>query len=283
MSVKRFDERLHDPTWQSLEISRELYSGRSEYQSILVFENKELGRVLVLDGIVQTTEADEFIYHEMLTHVPMFAHGAMNEVLVIGGGDGGAVEEVLKHAVDSVTMVELDRQVVAVCREHLPAISGDAFSDPRTELVIANGAAFVANTEQRFDLIVVDSPDPVGEARILFEREFYQNCRGCLRDDGILVTQNGVPFFQGEEVRETHRILRTLFPYTGFYVAPVPTYYGGHMAFGWGSQSLDLTRSHVDAIRARYASANFTTRYYNPDIHVGAFALPGYIRELLIG
>ena len=279
--MKRFDEKLHPPTWQSLEISRELYSGHSEYQSILVFENSELGRVLVLDAIVQTTEADEFIYHEMLTHVPILAHGKMSEVLVIGGGDGGAVKEVLKHAIGRVTMVELDRQVVEVCREHIPAISGMAFADPRTDLIIADGAAFVADTEQRFDLIIVDSPDPVGPARVLFEREFYENCRRCLRDAGILVTQNGVPFFQGEEVRETHRALRSLFPCTGFYVAPVPTYYGGHMAFGWGSQSLDLMRTGVDAIRDRYAASKIATRYYNPDVHVASFALPGYIRELM--
>ena len=280
--MKRFDEQLHEPTWQSFEISRELYNGRSDYQSILVFENAEMGRVLVLDGIVQTTEADEFIYHEMLTHLPILGHGAVQEVLVIGGGDGGIIEEVLKHPVARVTMVELDPLVVEVCREHLPSICGDAFADPRTELIITDGAVFVAETERRFDLVIVDSPDPVGAATVLFERSFYANCRRALRDGGLMVTQSGVPFSQRQIVRDTNRALGTLFAHTGFYVAAVPTYYGGHMAFGWASDSLDLMSTSVDAIRARHAAADVATRYYNPEVHVAAFALPTYIREFMV-
>ena len=279
--MKRFDERLHAAAWQSLEVSHELHSGRSDFQSIDVFENALLGRVLVLDGVVQTTEADEFIYHEMLTHVPILAHGAVAQVLIIGGGDGGILEEVLKHDVIRVTLVELDRQVVDVCRKHLASICGDAFEDSRTNLIIADGANFAAESDYRFDLIIVDSPDPLGPAQVLFEQTFYDNCRRCLATGGVLVTQNGVPFFQGDEVRGTDRAFRSLFSYSGFYVAPVPTYYGGHMAFGWASDYLDLASPVSGSIREGYESAALWTRYYNPEIHVAAFALPTYVRQLL--
>lgn len=277
--MRRFDERLHAGAWQSLEVGRELFRGDSDHQSILVFENPLLGRVLVLDGVVQTTEADEFVYHEMLAHVPMVGHGAVAEVLIVGGGDGGMLEEVLKHPVERVTLVELDPQVVAVCREHLPAICGEAFDDPRTDLVIAEGAAYVAATERRFDLVIVDSPDPIGPARALFEPGFYADCRDSLRAGGLLVTQNGVPFFQGDEVRGNAHVFARLFPYWGFYAAPVPTYYGGHMAFGWASESRDLADAQADVIRQRAMS--LATRYYNSDVHAAAFALPNYIRALL--
>ena len=281
--MNRFDERLHEGAWQSLEKSRELYRGRSDCQSIEIFENPLLGRVLVLDGVVQTTEADEFVYHEMLTHVPIFGHGDVVEVLIIGGGDGGMLEETLKHPVSRVTMVELDRLVIDACREHLGSICGSAFDDPRTNLVIADGAELVAETRDRFDVIIVDSPDPVGPAQVLFEQAFYENCRRSLRERGVLVTQSGVPFFQGDEVRETGGAFRNLFKHWGFYAAPVPTYYGGHMAFGWASDSLDLRAASARVLRERYDARGIQSRYYNPDIHLAAFALPNYIRELISG
>jgi len=278
--VTRFDERLHAGAWQSLEISRELFRGASEYQSILVFENPLLGRVLVLDDVVQTTEADEFVYHEMLTHLPILGHREVGDILIIGGGDGGMLEEALKHPLARVTVVELDVRVVEICREYLPSICGAAFDDPRTDLIIGDGAVYAAETDRRFDLIIVDSPDPIGPAQILFEQSFYANCRRALRDDGLLVTQNGVPFFQSDEVRRTARAFANLFRNWGFYVAPVPAYYGGHMAFGWGRNGSDLARSLDDSGRKRAAALD--TRYYNSDVHQAAFALPAYIRDLIV-
>ena len=277
--MTRFDERLHAGAWQSLEISRELFRGASEYQSILVFENPLLGRVLVLDDVVQTTEADEFIYHEMLAHLPILGHTEVSEVLIIGGGDGGMLEEVLKHPLARVTVVELDACVVEICREHLPSICGAAFDDPRNDLIIGDGAAYVADTDRRFDLIIVDSPDPMGPAKILFGQSFYANCRRALRDGGLLVTQNGVPFFQSNEVRGSARAFANLFRNWGFYVAPIPAYYGGHMAFGWASNGVDLALGLDDFGRKRASSLD--TRYYNSDVHEAAFALPTYIRDLI--
>ena len=277
--MTRFDERLHAGAWQSLEISRELFRGASEHQSILVFENPLLGRVLVLDDVVQTTEADEFVYHEMLAHLPILGHRGVGEILIVGGGDGGILEEALKHPLVRVTLVELDACVIEICREYLPSICGAAFDDPRTDLIIGDGAAYVAETDRRFDLIIIDSPDPMGPAQILFEQSFYANCRRALRDGGLLVTQNGVPFFQGDEVRGTARAFTSLFRNWGFYVAPVPAYYGGYMAFGWASNGSGLARSLDDSGRKRAAALD--TRYYNSDVHKAAFALPGYVSDLI--
>lgn len=274
-----FQESLFPDLRQSFKIERHLYRGRSEFQELEVFETKALGRVLTLDGIVQTTEADEFIYHEMLTHLPLFAHGGALEVLIVGGGDGGMLEEALKHPVRRVTMVELDPAVVEVSRTWLPSICGGAFEDPRTELVIGDGARFVADTDRRFDVIIVDSSDPVGPAEVLFASPFYQACRKCLRPGGILVTQNGVPFVQAEELANSHAHLKRLFPETGFYLAPVPTYHGGFMAFGWAAEH-DMSRPPAD-LGKRIAAAGLKLGYYNEAIHGAAFALPEYIRRLL--
>ncbi len=268
-----FRETLYDSVEHGLHIDRPLHSGRSDFQKIEIFENKGVGKVLALDGIVQTTTTDEFIYHEMLTHLPAFGHGGLKRVLIIGGGDGGMLEEVLKHPVERVVMVELDGEVVRLCREYLPEICGTAFEDPRTDLKIADGAAFVGETDERFDLIITDRPDPVGPAAILFSERFYANCRRCLAPGGVLVTQNGVPYYQGPEVTETARHFRALFARHGFYIAPVPMYVGGFMAFGWASDSLDLAASEGGELAG--------LRYYNREIHRAAFALPGYVRDLI--
>jgi spermidine synthase len=275
----RFEETLAPGAFLTLEAKRMLYAGRSEFQEIQVFETAALGRVLALDGIVQTTERDEFVYHEMLTHLPLFAHGGAKRVLIIGGGDGGMLEEALKHPVERVTLVEIDPKVIEVSREWLPSVCGRAFEDPRTELVIGDAARFVAETEARFDLVIVDSSDPVGPATVLFSDPFYRNCRGCLAPGGILVTQNGVAFFQGPQITATHGHLKQLFPHSGFYLAPVPTYVGGFMAFGWASER-DLTQPPAD-LDARVAGAGFALSYYNAAVHRGAFALPEFVRRLM--
>ncbi len=276
-----FEELLHDSVRQRLRIDRLIHRGETDFQRIEIFENEWLGRVLVLDGIIQTTEADEFIYHEMMTHVPLVAHGAPRRVLIVGGGDGGILEEVLKHPVAHVTMVELDPQVMALCREHLPAICGGAFDDPRSEVLFADGARFVQDTDQRYDVVIVDSPDPIGPAQVLFDSPFYAGCRRVLNPGGIMVTQNGVPFFQADEVVDTHAHLKRLFAHTGFYAAPVPTYSGGFMAHGWACDARDIRDTGRDEAARRIAALGLETRYYNADMQVGAFCLPNSIRRLM--
>jgi spermidine synthase len=274
-----FDETLYETQRQSFRIDRELYRARSEFQDILIFENATLGRVLTLDGVVQVTEKDEFVYHEMLTHLPLLAHGAAKKVLIIGGGDGGILEEALKHGIERAVMVEIDGMVIEASRKHLPSVCGRAFGDPRTELIVGDGVKYMAESREHFDLIVVDSTDPVGPAVELFGEAFFRDARERLSERGVLVTQNGVPFFQPQEVTDTYAKRKKLFPLTGFYMAAVPTYYGGLMALGWASKGLDLTKPDRAEIAARYAQ--LATQYYNPDIHLAALALPSFVRALM--
>jgi spermidine synthase len=276
------EEKLHSGVRMRLKAERILYDSRTDLQRIVLFENPQFGRVMTLDDVVQTTERDEFIYHEMLTHVPILAHGAVRQVLIVGGGDGGMLEEALKHrAVERVTMVEIDRGVVDLSRKYLPAICGNAFDDPRTDLVIADGVEYVGQCERKFDVIIVDSTDPVGPAEVLFSDRFYRRCKACLTPGGILVTQNGVPFLQGAEIAGTVRLLRPIFADTTCYLAAVPTYMGGPMAFGWASDAADLRTVPLEKLEQRCAAAGIDTRYYTPAVHRAAFALPGYVAKLI--
>jgi spermidine synthase len=276
------EETLHPGVRLRLKAERILYDSQTDLQRIVIFNNPDFGRVMTLDGVVQTTEKDEFIYHEMLTHVPILAHGAAREILIVGGGDGGMLEEALKHrSVARVTLVEIDRGVVDLSREYLPAICGQAFDDPRTDLVIADGVDYVGECDRRFDVIIVDSTDPIGPAEVLFSDNFYTRCKDCLAPGGILVTQNGVPFLQGAELTGTLRLLRPLFADATCYLATVPTYMGGPMAFGWASDNMDLRTVPLDVLEQRTAAARIGARYYTPAVHQGAFALPGYIADLI--
>jgi len=275
-------EELHDGYGQMLQEDTVLYDSETVHQRLRVFENKKLGRVLTLDGVVQTTTSDEYMYHEMLSHVPILAHGAAKRVLIIGGGDGGVAREVLRHkTVEHVTMVEIDAGVVDFSKEYLPTISDGAFEDPRLELVIADGAAFVRDTELKFDVVVVDSTDPIGPGEVLFTDTFYDHCKSMLTEDGIIVTQNGVPFMQGEELTGTMRAFKALFTDWTCYLTHVPTYAGGPMALGWGSMKSKASKVDLIILAQRFTATGIKTRYYTPEIHKAAFALPKYIQALM--
>ncbi|MBY6200130.1 polyamine aminopropyltransferase [Maritalea mobilis] len=274
-------ERLHDDHLQGLRITTEFYDSATEHQRIRVFENPTFGRIMTLDGVVQVTEADNFIYHEMLTHVPILAHGNVKRVLIVGGGDGGMAREVLKHdGVEQVTMVEIDGGVVDFCKQYLPGISAGAFDDPRLDLVIADGAGFMKENADFYDVIIVDSTDPVGPGEVLFTDTFYGHARARLAEGGILVTQNGVPFLQGEELTNTMRAFRALFSDATCYLATIPTYAGGPMAFGWGTNGT-ARQTDLATLRARFEAAGLSTDYYTPEVHQGAFALPPYVARLI--
>jgi len=274
-------ERLHADHAQALRVETEFYDSATDHQRLRVFENPTFGRVMTLDGVVQVTEVDNFIYHEMLTHVPILAHGAVARVLIIGGGDGGMAREVLKHpGIAQVTMVEIDATVVEFCRAHLPAISAGAFDDPRLDLVIADGAAFMAQPGDAYDVIIVDSTDPEGPGEVLFTEAFYGHAKARLAPGGILVTQNGVPFLQGGELTGTMRAFRALFSDVTCYLATVPTYAGGPMAFGWGSDG-PARAVDLETLRARFDAAGIATDYYTPEVHLAAFALPPYVSRLM--
>jgi spermidine synthase len=229
-------ESLHKHYAQSLSVDVLLHESETDHQRIKVFENGTFGRILTLDNVVHTTEGDNFVYHEMLTHVPILAHGAAKRVLIIGGGDGGMAREVLRHSsVEHVTMVEIDAGVVEFSKEYLPTLSQGAFDDPRLELVINDGAVSMRETDQTYDVIIVDSTDPIGPGEVLFTDTFYGHAHLALTENGILVTQNGVPFLQGDELTNTLRAFKAMFQDWGSYTATVSTYAGGPMAFGWGT------------------------------------------------
>lgn len=277
-----FNETLYPDVAQRFTVDKVIFRERTEHQDLVIFENKVLGRILALDGVIQTAEGDEFVYHEMLTHVPILAHGQAKRVLIVGGGDGGMAREAMKHpGVQRVTMVEIDRGVVDLCATYIPSIGAAAFKNPKLDLVIADGAAFVKTCKEKFDVIIIDSTDPHGPGAVLFTREFYADCKTCLTQGGILVTQNGVPFLQPDELRNTAARLKTLFADTAFYVGAVPSYYGGFMAFGWGCDDAAPRRADVDTIAKRFAQAGIDTRYYTPALHVGSFALPRFIEKLM--
>tara|TARA_Y100000815_G_scaffold171503_1_gene155857 strand:- start:3467 stop:4312 length:846 start_codon:yes stop_codon:yes gene_type:complete len=274
-------ETLHPDYAQALRVDEMLYDSKTEHQRLKVFQNGTFGRVLTLDDVVQTTEGDNFIYHEMLTHVPILAHGAARRVLIIGGGDGGMAREVLRHtSLDHVTMVEIDAGVVEFSKEYLPMLSAGAFEDPRLTLVIDDGAAFMRETTEKFDVIIVDSTDPIGPGEVLFTDTFYGHAKRALTADGILVTQNGVPFLQGAELTNSMRAFKALFADWGCYTATIPTYAGGPMAFGWGTDG-PAGRVPLDVLQGRFHTAKIETGYYTPEVHKAAFALPGYIKRLL--
>ena len=251
------------------------------YQDVVLLDNERFGRVLLLDGATQLTTADEFIYHEMLAHVPIFSHGDVRDVLIIGGGDCGLAEEVLKHKdIRRVVQVELDPCVVDLSRRYLDEINAGVFADERFQLNIHDGATFIDGMDERFDLVLVDSTDPVGDACKLFSAQFYKNVRRCLRMRGILVVQAGVPFLQSDDFSSAMRNLASVFRYPSCYLLASPSYVGGHLALGWASDSSSPAAVSLDDIRARHAKANLKLRYYTPEVDRAAFALPGYINEL---
>ena len=262
----------------NVKIKRFLYSGKSPFQEINILDTYEFGRMLVLYGSIMTTEADEFIYHEMISHVPLGAHPHPREVLIIGGGDGGTLREVLKHpTVERATLVEIDRMVVETCQEFLPTI-GSAFGHPKARVLFEDGEKFLAQSQEKFDVILVDASDPVGPAEVLFQRPFHQNAFKALRDDGIFVTQSESPFFHQKTVRSLYRNLAQVFPVVRMYHAYIPTYPSGIWSFAFCSKKHDPFERHDPAAERWNA---LTTRYYNADVHRAAFALPNFMRELL--
>ena len=265
----------------TFKVKKVLYEMHTEHQNLVLFEQPFFGKMLMLDGATQITKKDEFIYQEMMSHVPLFAHGKARDVLIIGGGDCGIAEEVLKHkSVRHLTQVEIDPAVVEFSKEHFPEFTKPVFADKRFESVIDDGMKYVAWTDRRFDVIIVDSTDPQGPGKVLFSAKFYAACKRCLNKGGVLVTQNGVPIFQPAELTSSVGKFRKLFADGACYVAAIPTYIGGHMAMGWATDNKNLRRAPVKTIAARYRSAgSFATRYWSPEVHAAAFALPRFIAE----
>ena len=276
-----FAETLYRDWGQRHAVERVLFREKTEFQDLGSFENPVWGKVMALDGVIQTTERDNHVYHEMMVHVPVLAHGRAKKLLIIGGGDGGALREAVKHPLDQVVMVEIDPAVIDMSKQHLPELSQGAFDDKRAKVVIADGCKYVRETAERFDVIVVDSTDPMGPGAVLFTREFYADCRRCLTPGGVLVTQNGVPYMQADELKQSVGHFKTLFKDGWAMMAAVPTYVGGFMALGWASDDPALRRLSVAEVKPRFDKVNLKTEYYTPEIHVASFALPRKVAALI--
>ncbi len=280
MSARWFSETLYTDFQQSLLIEEVLFEGRTAFQDAVIFRNPRFGRVLTLDGIVQTTERDEFCYHEMMVHVPMIAHGNAGNVLIIGGGDGGILREVLKHPDAQPIMIELDETVVDICREHMPSLSDGAFDNDRADVRFMDGIKFVKETDEKFDVIIVDSTDPIGPGEVLFTEDFYSDCARCLTESGILVTQSGVTYMQDDEARQTYQRMKKLFADPSLYITQVPTYGASYMTFGWGCHSTAPRQTPLEEIERRLAPLNLEFKYYSAATHIASFSLPTYIEGL---
>jgi spermidine synthase len=259
---------------------------QSAFQHIQIFESHSHGRVMVLDGCIQITERDEFVYQEMLGHVPLLEHGAAKRVLIIGAGDGGVLRRVLMHnTVERAVMVEIDGEVMRLAREFLPGIGGGAWVDPRAEVITGDGIAYVRDAAaDSFDVIIVDSTDPVGVGEVLFSDAFYADCARILTARGLIVNQCGVPFMQADELRETSARRRKFFPYVSAYVAAVPTYVGGLMTLGIAGKVAGIGALSVSEIRARAEAAGVLGGgdYWSPEVHAASFVLPPYIKKALL-
>ena len=263
-------------------VEREIHRETTAFQELMIFDHKRFGRTLALDGIVQTTEADEYSYHEMIAHVPLLAHGRAKRVLVVGGGDGGTLREIFKHPLEAVTLVELDRAVVDCCRAHLPALSAGAFEDPRLEMRFEDGVKFMAESDETFDLILVDSTDPLpGPGEVLFTEAFYADCKRRLAPGGIVISQLGMPFLYPDAVAKAGRNLKSVFADVTYYIVAVPVFAGGYMAFSWASDDPDLRKVPAATLTQRQEAAGLKTRFYTPGFHQAAFALPATIAELV--
>ncbi len=264
----------------SIRVDRQIYSGKSEFQRIDVFESPEFGRFLTLDGYMMLTEKDEFIYHEMITHVPMAVHPNVKNVLVIGAGDGGVIRELARYPeIDRIDMVEIDPLVVEVCKKYLPQ-TACCLDDPRLSIYYEDGLKYIRSCNDQYDLIIVDSTDPFGPGEGLFTREFYGNCYKALHDDGIMVNQHESPFYHEDAVacQRAHKRIVEAFPISRVYQAHIPTYPSGHWLFGFASKKYHPLK---DLKETKWNVRGLHCNYYTTTLHKGAFYLPAYVEELL--
>ena len=279
-----YTEELAEAVRYGYRINTTLFHLKSPYQTIDIVESAFYGRMLLLDGLVMTTECDEFIYHEMITHIPLSVHPNPKRVLVIGGGDGGTVREVLRHPdVQSVDLCEIDGDVIDACRQFLPTIAG-ALDDSRVHITVGDGVAFVSEAVQAghaYDVVLIDSTDPVGPGEGLFTETFYQHIAQLLGPNGIMVNQTESPVAHPHEIQTIYRLLGQVFTHVVPYIAPIPTYPGG--LWSWAVCSMADCSPQTSADPARMTAITPTLRYYNAAVHTAAFALPTYVQQRIQG
>lgn len=255
-------------------IKKTLHTEQTPFQKLDMIETEEFGTMLTLDGMVMTTERDEFVYHEMVAHVPLFTHPNPKHVLVVGGGDGGVIREVVKHpSVEKVTLVEIDGLVIETSKHYLPSIAS-AFSDPKVEVIVGDGFMHIAESTDAYDVIMVDSTEPVGPAVKLFEKGFYEGISRALKKDGIFVAQTDNPWFKADLITQVFRDVSEIFPITRLYTANIPTYPSGLWTFTLGSKTYDPLQVKEERFH------DIETKYYTKELHTAAFALPKFVKDL---
>ncbi|MFA7502490.1 MAG: polyamine aminopropyltransferase [Anaerovoracaceae bacterium] len=257
-------------------ISKTLHSEQTDYQKLDIIETEQFGTMLVLDGMVMTTDIDEFVYHEMITHVALNTHPNPQRVLVVGGGDGGAIREIVKHSsVQEAILAEIDQRVIDTSIEYLPEIASALTGNPRVNLMVGDGIKFIRDHQNRFDVIIVDSTEPIGPAEGLFAKSFYEELYGALKEDGIMVAQTESPWFNQDLIKRVFRDIKSLFAITRLYTVSIPTYPSGLWSFTIGSKKYDpLNVSEAEI-------AELSTKYYTKELHKAAFVLPKFVEELL--
>lgn len=275
-----YDETLFSEWGQKFSIDHEYLHEKTEFQDLLIFENKVFGKVFALDGIIQLTEKDEYIYSEMFAHVPLMSHHSPKKVLIIGGGDGCVLREILKHPeVESVTLHEIDMQVIRDSQKYFPELNLSAFNNPKTTVHIGETLEYLAEGKNRFDVILCDSTDDVGPGAVLFTKDFYKLCYENLKPQGIFVNMNGVPFLQKDTFVNAHKLRDKIFDSSTYYFVAVPSYIGGLMAIGYSTK--DNLQLDIENIRSRYEKLEQQTSYYTPDLHLGSFASPKIFQKML--
>ncbi len=283
MTDRWIEETFH-PHWKvGLKADKVLHEVKTEHQHLVIFTNKTWGTVLMLDGVCQLTTSDEFVYHEMMAHVPLMALDEPEKVLVVGGGDGGVMREVLKHpSVEKAVLVEIDRTVVDTAEKYYPEIPSGVFQNPRAEIVIADGLKYVAETDERFDAIIVDSSEPIGPSAVLHTREFFADCKKALKKGGALVTQNGLPFLFPEHLAGTTRVFASLFKRVAPMMCTQPCYFGGPFALNMATDDKDILKLDAKELAKRARKRGIEDfKYWTPAVHVAAFALPAYAEKVV--
>ena len=280
--MKKFTEELYKKYNQNITVEKIITSQKSKFQNILIFDSKYFGRILTLDKVIQITEFDHFYYSEMLSHIPVITHGKVKRVLIIGGGDGAIAHEVLKHnSIKEVFICEIDQDVINLSIKYLKKINFGSLKNPKVKIIIEDASQFIKrnNFKNYFDLIIADRPDPIGPGKNLFKIKFYKDIKNALSNSGIAVFQNGVPFFQKKELKDTMKHLKSTFNYSGVYLTVVPTYIGGYMALTWSSNAIDMSKK-VNLDKHSKVINKLNTQYYTKEIHYTSFILPQWIKAI---
>ena len=280
--MKMFTEKLYPEYMQRFKIKNIIVKENSPYQKILIFDNKKFGRVLALDNVIQITEKDHHAYSEMLVHFPIISNKKIKKILIIGGGDGAIAAEILKHnKIKEIVVCEIDKRVIELSKKYLHKINSKSLLDPKINIIIEDAAKFITSPRIRnyFDLVITDRPDPIGPGKKLFNYNFYNNIKNIISNNGVAVFQNGVPFFQKKELKDTFKKLKNVFQLYGVYLTVVPSYVGGHMVITWASDYINLNKK-INIKKNIFRKTNLVTKYYSPEIHNASLALPNWIKSL---